>query len=416
MMELPELVPDLLRRLNAGDLAGVRRRFDAGELEALRPALSDQDWTALPGRLEAGDTGWLRQTLGSVNLGSGLFGGAAGVAAGGLGALGSPAALLGKLAEGGDLSWMRTMFAEGKLDWLKDRLSAADWAELPQRLGANDTDWVRRVLGGLVPGAGALGAAGAGVAAGAGGVASGVGGVASGVGGAMSGVGGGLGWLKWAIPAVVVLGAIGIGATRCGGGSTGTGTAAATTAAAATTGAPTDTAAAGGAGATDSPSAAAATESASAAATDLPSAAATDSPSAAAPTGSPSPVTASESPSPAATSLASTAAPPPVAAGTGVVDYVVYFDTGSATIRPDAAAVITKAAAKIKAGSAVALTGFADLRGNAQANLDLSRRRAVAVESALKKAGANATFTVAARGVATGSDLQKARRVEIDLP
>jgi outer membrane protein OmpA-like peptidoglycan-associated protein len=93
----------------------------------------------------------------------------------------------------------------------------------------------------------------------------------------------------------------------------------------------------------------------------------------------------------------------------------VYFDTDSAAIRPDAARVISQAAAKIRPGSVVHLLGFADLRGDTRANLDLSKRRAVAVAAALTKAGAKATFTTQARGVAAGSNLQAARRVEIQV-
>jgi outer membrane protein OmpA-like peptidoglycan-associated protein len=275
MTDLPELISDLLRRLGTGDLAGIRSRLAAGELDALKPVLSREDGAALPGKLDAGDTAWLRRVFG---------------------------------------------------------------------------------------------AAGAGVAAGAGAAAGMVGNAGR----------GGLAWLKWAIPAVIVLALVAFGITRCGSGSSGT-------------------AAATSSSATSSTESASATES-----TDTAAVAASSSSSA--PATSESPATDTATPTPTATPAAAAAE-----------DFVVYFDTDSAAIRPDAAQVIAGAAAKIKPGSAVVLTGFADQRGNAQGNLDLSKRRAAAVADALKKAGVNATFTIQARGVAAGGDLQKSRRVEIHV-
>ena len=112
--------------------------------------------------------------------------------------------------------------------------------------------------------------------------------------------------------------------------------------------------------------------------------------------------------------------PPPAPAatsnGVGTLDFVVYFDSDSAVIRPDAADVITEAAARITPGSTVILTGVADPRGNVRSNQELSERRANAVAAALTEAGADATFTMQARGAEDNDVLQDARRVEIDLP
>ena len=97
-------------------------------------------------------------------------------------------------------------------------------------------------------------------------------------------------------------------------------------------------------------------------------------------------------------------------------DAVVFFDSDSATLRADAKAVIADTAPRIKPGSTVILTGVADRRGNADANLTLSARRAEAVANALTAAGAQATFDVRAKGADPTDDLQSARRVEIDVP
>ena len=106
---------------------------------------------------------------------------------------------------------------------------------------------------------------------------------------------------------------------------------------------------------------------------------------------------------------------PPEAAA-AAPDFVVFFDTDSAAIRADAADAIRQAAALVKKGTTVVLTGVADTRGDTQTNVDLSDRRANAVADALRAAGANATFEIRAKGAEPNADLQQARRVEIDLP
>ena len=113
-----------------------------------------------------------------------------------------------------------------------------------------------------------------------------------------------------------------------------------------------------------------------------------------------------------------TPSPAPAATSNGVgnIHFVVYFDSDSAVIRPDTADVITEAASRITPGSTVILTGVPDPRGNVRSNQELSERRAKAVAVALTEAGADATFTLQARGAEENDELQDARRVEIDLP
>jgi photosynthetic reaction center cytochrome c subunit len=83
-----------------------------------------------------------------------------------------------------------------------------------------------------------------------------------------------------------------------------------------------------------------------------------------------------------ATGKASRPAPP------GVLGRVL-FETGSFTLSAAAKTEIDKAVKAVAADRAVkiALSGFTDRTGNAQANLDLARNRAVAVREALTTAG-----------------------------
>jgi hypothetical protein len=68
--------------------------------------------------------------------------------------------------------------------------------------------------------------------------------------------------------------------------------------------------------------------------------------------------------------------------------FIVYFDTGQWALLPDAQATVAQAAATYKqGGSAVAVRGHTDTVGNAEANLQLSLRRAAAVKDALLRNG-----------------------------
>ena len=68
--------------------------------------------------------------------------------------------------------------------------------------------------------------------------------------------------------------------------------------------------------------------------------------------------------------------------------YIVYFNTGQSVLLPEGEATVSQAAANFKqGGTAVAVRGHTDTVGNAQANLQLSLRRAAAVKDALQRNG-----------------------------
>ena len=116
----------------------------------------------------------------------------------------------------------------------------------------------------------------------------------------------------------------------------------------------------------------------------------------------------------AKTDAAAPAAPAPL---------VIYFDTGSATIRNDDKAVLDHASRAFNEGKPIVmiLTGTADRTGDAAVNLDLSQRRAAAVLRGLMARGIPADrFQILAKGetelpVATNLGVAEAqnRRVEI---
>jgi len=118
----------------------------------------------------------------------------------------------------------------------------------------------------------------------------------------------------------------------------------------------------------------------------------------------------------AKTDAAAMAAPAPL---------VVYFDFGSSTIRNDDRAVLDHASRTYNEGQPIViiLTGTADRTGNAEVNLELSQRRAMAVLRGLLARGIPADrFQVVAKGetelpVPTDSDVAEPqnRRVEITL-
>jgi outer membrane protein OmpA-like peptidoglycan-associated protein len=77
-------------------------------------------------------------------------------------------------------------------------------------------------------------------------------------------------------------------------------------------------------------------------------------------------------------------APPPPAK-----EWMVFFDTDSTKLSPQASTTITEAAnvAKSTANAKVAVTGFTDTEGSAAYNQALSVRRANAVKNALVSNG-----------------------------
>jgi len=106
--------------------------------------------------------------------------------------------------------------------------------------------------------------------------------------------------------------------------------------------------------------------------------------------------------------------------GTGMMTSSIFFDTGSATIRQSEIGKIEEAANFLSQYpiAAVSIVGYTDTVGNAGANQDLSRRRAVAVVEALRNFGVPLASTVAvnAAGETGGADEvedQANRRVDI---
>ena len=79
---------------------------------------------------------------------------------------------------------------------------------------------------------------------------------------------------------------------------------------------------------------------------------------------------------------------PPPAAPLQQQLYIVYFNTGQSVLLPEGEATVSQAAANFKqGGTAVAVRGHTDTVGNAEANLQLSLRRAASVKYALQSNG-----------------------------
>ena len=79
---------------------------------------------------------------------------------------------------------------------------------------------------------------------------------------------------------------------------------------------------------------------------------------------------------------------PPPAAPPQQQLYIVYFNTGQSVLLPEGEATVSQAAANFRqGGTAVAVRGHTDTVGNAEANLQLSLRRAAAVKDALQRNG-----------------------------
>jgi OmpA-OmpF porin, OOP family len=106
--------------------------------------------------------------------------------------------------------------------------------------------------------------------------------------------------------------------------------------------------------------------------------------------------------------------------------FVVYFDTGRATLTPQGRRVADDAVAAFKSSKAthVAIAGFTDTTGGAHANEALSRRRAETVRDYLVAHGVPLSdMAVGWHGetdlrVATGNGVAQPqnRRVEINIP
>jgi OOP family OmpA-OmpF porin len=106
--------------------------------------------------------------------------------------------------------------------------------------------------------------------------------------------------------------------------------------------------------------------------------------------------------------------------------FVVYFDTGRATLTPQGRRVADDAVAAFKRGNAthIAIAGFTDTVGSARTNEALSRRRAETVRDYLVSHGVPLSeMAVGWHGesdlrVPTGNDVPESqnRRVEINIP
>jgi cytochrome c oxidase subunit 2 len=94
----------------------------------------------------------------------------------------------------------------------------------------------------------------------------------------------------------------------------------------------------------------------------------------------------------------------------------VYFPTGQSTLDTSAQrALRIAAAAYVGIGTQIVITGYADRRGNATANVELAKKRAEAVRDELTKLGVEARrikLEAPVNVTGTGSDDQ-ARRVDI---
>ncbi|MFO0510230.1 MAG: OmpA family protein, partial [Gammaproteobacteria bacterium] len=97
----------------------------------------------------------------------------------------------------------------------------------------------------------------------------------------------------------------------------------------------------------------------------------------------------------------------------------VYFETGSAAIGDEGKATISGAAAILAAeGGNVAVTGHTDKTGDAAANEELAKQRALAVRDALMAAGvAESSIVMQPPMFVTGAiNDREARRVDITRP
>lgn len=99
----------------------------------------------------------------------------------------------------------------------------------------------------------------------------------------------------------------------------------------------------------------------------------------------------------------------------GVVKF--YFASGKADLAPGASEALADLVRSAQAGRKLVISGFHDATGNAAQNAELAKRRAQAVQDALKTAGLTTEqieLKKPEQVEATGSDAE-ARRVEITL-
>lgn len=99
----------------------------------------------------------------------------------------------------------------------------------------------------------------------------------------------------------------------------------------------------------------------------------------------------------------------------GVVKF--YFASGKAELAPGAGEALVDVVRAAKGGKKVLIAGFHDPKGNAAVNIELARKRAMAVRDALKEAGVaegQITLQKPEQTAGSGNDAE-ARRVEITL-
>lgn len=124
-------------------------------------------------------------------------------------------------------------------------------------------------------------------------------------------------------------------------------------------------------------------------------------------------------PVPAPAAVEAPVAAPVAPAAAVTLPASVYFETGSAAIGDEGKATISGAAAIVAAeGGNVAITGHTDKTGDAAANEELAKQRALAVRDALMAAGvAESSIVMQPPMFVTGAiNDREARRVDITRP
>ena len=97
----------------------------------------------------------------------------------------------------------------------------------------------------------------------------------------------------------------------------------------------------------------------------------------------------------------------------------IYFELGSATLPPDASAILVRVAdaARAQAGKFVQISGYHDASGDAAKNAELAKERALAVRHALEANGVAPDQLVMDKPIVTtgGANAREARRVDLRL-
>lgn len=115
-------------------------------------------------------------------------------------------------------------------------------------------------------------------------------------------------------------------------------------------------------------------------------------------------------------------APPTPATLASPQTYMVYFNSGQATLSPEATSTIAQAAGTFKAGGvAVTVTGHTDTTGSPNDNLLLSQHRAASVKDALERNGVpGSAITTMANGeqglpVQTADNVAERRNRSVEI-